>query len=132
MEPEPPGAAFFGLEPEPTQVGQTRSRLWDLGDLEPELPKKVAAPQHWKIPYSRSPVECSSASIGRVMTLFCEAYEKGQAKTTFAFASIYVVLYSMLGVIPGAFDNTVPLGDSRCMRWRWRSRKDDRCLSLCI
>ena len=50
MEPEPAGAAFFCLEPEPTQVGQSRSRsrLRDLGDLEPEPepPKKVAAPQH--------------------------------------------------------------------------------------
>ena len=50
MEPElePPGAAFFCLEPEPTQVGRTwsRSRLRDLGDLDPELPKNVAAPQH--------------------------------------------------------------------------------------
>ena len=48
MEPEPPGAAFFCLEPEPTQVGRSRSRLRDLGHLEPELepPKKVAAPQH--------------------------------------------------------------------------------------
>ena len=46
-EPEPPGAAFFCLEPEPTQVGRSRSRLRDLGDLEPEPPKKVAAPQHW-------------------------------------------------------------------------------------
>ena len=43
MEPEPQGAAFFYLEPEPTQFG--RSRLRDLGRLEP--PKKVAAPQHW-------------------------------------------------------------------------------------
>ena len=52
MEPEPPGAAFFCLEPEPelTQVGQSRSRSWlrDFSDLEPEpeLPKKVAAPHH--------------------------------------------------------------------------------------
>ena len=45
-EPEPPGAAFFCLEP--TQVGRSRSRLRDLGDLEPEPPKKVAAPQHWQ------------------------------------------------------------------------------------
>ena len=37
MEPEPPGAAFFGW---------SRSRLRDLGLLEPEPPKKVAAPQH--------------------------------------------------------------------------------------
>ena len=43
MEPEPPGAASFCLEP--TQVGRSRSRLWDLGH--PEPPKKVAAPQHW-------------------------------------------------------------------------------------
>ena len=45
MEPEPPGAAFFCLQPEPelTQVG--RSRLRELGH--PEPPKKVAAPQHW-------------------------------------------------------------------------------------
>ena len=51
MEPEPPGAAFFTLEPELTQVGRSRSRLRDLGDLEPEPepPKKVAAPQHWKV-----------------------------------------------------------------------------------
>ncbi len=42
------GAAFFCLEPEPepTQVGRSRSRLRDLSDLEPEPPKKVAAPQH--------------------------------------------------------------------------------------
>ena len=48
MEPEPPGAAFFTLEPEPTQVGRSRSRLQYLGHLEPETeqPKKVAAPQH--------------------------------------------------------------------------------------
>ena len=55
MEPEPPGAAFFTLEPEPepTQVGRSRSWLLDLGHLEPEPPKKVAAPQHW----IHSPVE---------------------------------------------------------------------------
>ena len=47
MEPEPPGAASFCLEPEPTQVGRSRSRLRDLGNQEPEPPKKVAAPQHW-------------------------------------------------------------------------------------
>ena len=46
MEPEPPGAASFCLEPEPTQVGRSRSRLRDLGHQEPEPPKKVAAPQH--------------------------------------------------------------------------------------
>ena len=46
MEPEPPGAASFCLEPELTQVGWSRSRLWDLGIQEPEPPKKVAAPQH--------------------------------------------------------------------------------------
>ena len=46
MEPEPPGAAFFCLEPEPTQVGQSWSRLQDLGHPEPEPPKKVVAPQH--------------------------------------------------------------------------------------
>ena len=39
------GAASFCLEPEPTQVGRSRSRLRDLGH--PEPPKKVAAPQHW-------------------------------------------------------------------------------------
>ena len=38
MEPEPPGAAFFCLEP--TQVGRSRSRLRDLGHPEPEPPKK--------------------------------------------------------------------------------------------
>ena len=49
MEPEPPGATFFCLESEPTQFGRSRSqsRLQDLGLLEPEPPKKVAAPQHW-------------------------------------------------------------------------------------
>ena len=43
------GAASFCLEPEPIQVGRSRSRLRDLGHLdpEPEPPKKVAAPQHW-------------------------------------------------------------------------------------
>ena len=42
MEPEPPGAASFCLEPEPelTQVGRSRSRLRDLGHQEPEPPKK--------------------------------------------------------------------------------------------
>ena len=45
-EPEPPGAAFFYLEPEPTQVGRSQSWLWDIGHPELELPKKVAAPQH--------------------------------------------------------------------------------------
>ena len=42
------GAAFFNLEPEPTQVGWSRSwsRLQGLGHLEPEPPKKLAAPQH--------------------------------------------------------------------------------------
>ena len=41
MEPEPPGAAFFCLKPEPTQFGrsQSQSRLRDLGL--PEPPKKV-------------------------------------------------------------------------------------------
>ena len=59
------GAAFFCLEPEPepTQVGRSRSwsRLRDLGDLElepeQEPPKKVAAPQHCSIEYSYSVVE---------------------------------------------------------------------------
>ena len=46
MEKEPPGTASFCLEPEPTQVGWSRSRLRDLGHQEPEPPKKVAAPQH--------------------------------------------------------------------------------------
>ena len=40
------GAAFFCLEPELTQVGRSQSRLLDLGNPEPEPPKKVAAPQH--------------------------------------------------------------------------------------
>ena len=31
MEPEPPEAAFFCLELEPTQVGRSQSRLRDLG-----------------------------------------------------------------------------------------------------
>ena len=39
------GAAFLCLEPEPTQFGRSRSRLWDLGLSEP--PKKVAVPQLW-------------------------------------------------------------------------------------
>ena len=49
MEPEPPGAAFFTLEPEPTLVCLSQSRLLDLGqmDLDSEPGKKVAAPQHW-------------------------------------------------------------------------------------
>ena len=34
------GAAFFSLEPEPTQSGRSRSRLQDLGLLEPEPQKK--------------------------------------------------------------------------------------------
>ena len=48
MEPEPPRAASFCLELEPTQVGRSRSQLRDLGhqEPEPEPPKKVAAPQH--------------------------------------------------------------------------------------
>ena len=48
------GAAFFRLEPEPTQFGwsQSRSRLRDLGRPEPEPPKKVAAPQHSNVQYS--------------------------------------------------------------------------------
>ena len=37
---------LFCLEPEPTQVGRSRSRLRDLSNQEPEPPKKVAAPQH--------------------------------------------------------------------------------------
>ena len=45
------GAAFFCLEPEPTQSGRSRSRLRDLGLPEPEPPKKVAAPQHWLLGY---------------------------------------------------------------------------------
>ena len=35
------------LEPEATQFGRSQSGLRDLGFPEPELPKKVAAPQHW-------------------------------------------------------------------------------------
>ena len=46
MEPEPPGAAYFCLEPEPTQIGRSRGQLRDLGHAEPEPPKTVAAPQH--------------------------------------------------------------------------------------
>ena len=34
--------------PEPTQFVRSRSRLRDLGLPEPEPPKKVAAPQHWR------------------------------------------------------------------------------------
>ena len=49
VEPEPPGALFFCLEPEPTQIGQSRSRLLDLGL--PEPPNKVAAPQHYLTPH---------------------------------------------------------------------------------
>ena len=40
MEPEPPGATLFCLEPEPTQVGRSRRWLRDLGHLEPVPPKK--------------------------------------------------------------------------------------------
>ena len=39
-------AAFFCLEPEPTQFSQGRSRPQGLRLPEPEPPKKVAAPQH--------------------------------------------------------------------------------------
>ena len=42
MEPAPP----FLPGKEPTQFGASRSRLQDLGLLELEPPKKVAAPQH--------------------------------------------------------------------------------------
>ena len=42
-------SAFFCLEPEPTQIGQSRSRLLDLGL--PEPPNKVAAPQHYLTPH---------------------------------------------------------------------------------
>ena len=44
-----PGAAYFTVELEPTLVCWSRSRLLDLGQLEPdsEPGKKVAAPQHW-------------------------------------------------------------------------------------
>ena len=38
---------LFCLEPEPTLFGSSRSRLQDLRLLEP--PKKVAAPQHWRL-----------------------------------------------------------------------------------
>ena len=34
------GAAFFCLEPEPTQIGRSRNRFQDLGRPEPEPPKK--------------------------------------------------------------------------------------------
>ena len=44
------GAAFYGLELEPAQFGRGWSRLWYLGLTEPELPKKVVAPQHWLEP----------------------------------------------------------------------------------
>ena len=44
------GAAFYGLELEPAQFGRGWSRLWDLRLTEPELPKKVVAPQHWLEP----------------------------------------------------------------------------------
>ena len=43
------GAASFCLEPEPTQVDRSRSRLRDLGHQEPEPPKKVPALQHCKM-----------------------------------------------------------------------------------
>ena len=43
VEPEPifllAGAAFFDLEPEPTQFGRSQSRLRDLGLPEPEPQK---------------------------------------------------------------------------------------------
>ena len=45
MAPGPPGAAFFLLEPEPTQVGRSRSRLRGIGL--PESPTNEAALQHW-------------------------------------------------------------------------------------
>ena len=45
-----PGAAFFCLEPEPTQFGRSRSRLRGLVLPEPEPSKKVRAPQHcWQV-----------------------------------------------------------------------------------
>ena len=69
MEPEPPGAAFFCLEPEPTQVGRSWSRLRDLGHLEPEVPKKVAAPQHCWYRYTHK----TSLSEG-FLTAGSEAY----------------------------------------------------------
>ena len=48
MEWNGAGAAFFCLEPEPTQFGRSRSQLWDLGHPETEPHKKVAAPRHWR------------------------------------------------------------------------------------
>ena len=46
QEQEPPGSAFFDLEPELTQFGRSRLRPRDLALPEPEPPKKVASPQH--------------------------------------------------------------------------------------
>ena len=40
QEQEPPGSAFFDLEPELTQFGRSRLRLRDLALPEPEPPKK--------------------------------------------------------------------------------------------
>ena len=47
MEPEPPGAASFCLEPEPESAPGPCHQ-------EPEPPKKVAAPQHCYRPISGS------------------------------------------------------------------------------
>ena len=72
MEPEPPGAAFFCLELEPTQVGRSRSRLRDLGHLEPEPPKKVAAPQHCFVSDTRvSSCSVSDESNRWNVSIFC-------------------------------------------------------------
>ena len=45
---EPPEADLFCVELELTQFGRSRSRLRDLGPLEPVPPNKVTAPQHCK------------------------------------------------------------------------------------
>ena len=75
LELEPPGAASFCLEPEPTQVGRSRSRLRDLGHQEPEPPKKVAAPQHcFRVADITTPRSLSSTVVSRTVLFMLYSY----------------------------------------------------------
>ena len=88
-EPEPPGAAFFTLEPEPepTQVGRSRSRLRDLSHLEPEpeLPKKVAAPQHWLNEQLKYFLKLISLFAFRIVKIWYYHYKNQERKKYFIF-----------------------------------------------
>ena len=115
MEPEPPGAAFFCLEPVPTQVGRSRSWLRDLGDPEPEPPatlvflvvEQYRSEKHC-LELQRGPSPCEGyLTIHYVDAIFFFFVEHTQIKvnTGHGFASILqMTLYREKSTFPTNVD----------------------------